>query len=80
MDLYKKYDRNHKILNPWIYKDGGQLHLAQRLILSPLGAKGNTCYKDAINICYQFYIDSILYIIVSLCFYHLIVKKVVKFS
>lgn len=28
----------------------------------------------------QFYIDSILYIIVSLCFYHLIVKKVVKFS
>ena len=28
----------------------------------------------------QFYIDSISYIIVSLCFYHLIVKKVVKFS
>jgi hypothetical protein len=58
MDLYKKYNRKRKVLKPpWVYKKGEQLHLAQRLLLSPLGAKGNTCYKDTINICYQFYID-----------------------
>lgn len=57
MDLYKKYDRNHKKLKPWIYNKDGTLHLAKRLILSPLGAKGNTCYKDTVHICYQFYID-----------------------
>ena len=57
MDLYKKYDRNCKKLKPWIYNKDGTLHLAKRLILSALGAKGNTCYKDTINICYQFYID-----------------------
>ena len=57
MDLYKKYDRNHKKIKPWVKPRAGGLQLCQRLILSPLGAEGNTCYKDAINICYQFYID-----------------------
>ena len=58
MDLYKKYDRNHKKLEPWMLQSGDQLHLCNRVILTPLGAEGgNTCYKDTITICYQFYID-----------------------
>ena len=57
MDLYKKYDRNRIKLQPWIYRKGETLSMFKRVTLSPLGAKGNTCYKDTINICYQFYID-----------------------
>ena len=57
MDLYKKYARNHKKIEPWMLRSGDRLHLCNRLILTPLGAEGNTCYKDTITICYQFYID-----------------------
>ena len=38
MDLYKKYDRNHKKLKPWI-AIGGSSSILQRVILTPLGAQ-----------------------------------------